>query len=936
MPRRNPAGPIEKLSVVASRRCRRLLAFLLLMITGVLVFSVSAFAEEVKEFKPSEAAPRKFEVPAGVSEIHVTAVGGHGASGSSCQLPEGGSTGGAGAKVTATLEVHGNETLYVEFGGGGSGGTWGTGCPFKMGGDGGGASDVRSDPSALSSRLIVAGGGGGGGFGYEGPENIGGDGGSAAGVVGGDGLAGESCFGGECEPQGRGGEGAGAQSAGKGGAGVNNCGSGSPGSLGTGGAGEPATGCYGNGGGGGGGGGGYYGGGGGGGSNSPGSGGGGAGSSYIAPGSTNTKVEADTTDPQEVMIAYTVAPLPPTALISSPASGSTYAVGQVVATSFSCTEGAEGPGIESCTDSHGGSGTSGTLDTSTVGPHTYIVTAKSEDGQEGTAEITYTVAAAPTVMISSPVSGGTYAVGQPVPTSFSCTEGAHGPGISSCTDSNGGSGTSGTLDTSTTGLHTYTVTATSSDGQTGTAEITYTVAAAPSASIETPAAGGGTYSIGESVPTSFSCSDSANGPGISSCTDSNGDSSPGTLDTSTAGSYTYTVTATSGDGQTGTASITYTVAAAPTASIESPASGGTYAQGAVVPTKFSCTEGAHGSGISSCADSNGSSAGSGNLSTAATGSHTYTVTATSSDGQTGTATIHYTVAAAPTAVISSPTSGNTYAVGQAVPEEFSCADGAGGLGLMYCWDQNNTFSPTKLDTSTVGPHTLTVTAISWDGQATSADVEYTVAAAPTASISSPAGGGTYTVGQVVATGFSCTEGAHGPGISSCADSHGGSGTSGTLDTSTAGSHTYIVTATSSDGQTGTASITYTVVAPVVAPVVTPVVVPVVAAAKAPTTPSLASQLGLPSTKACVSARKLTIHVAEHVAQSGRTVKIKSAEVLLSGRVVAKLKGSSLLAHVSLVGLEKGAFKLTIVARTSTGGTLTASIIIHTCVSKGSR
>jgi len=73
-----------------------------------------------------------------------------------------------------------------------------------------------------------------------------------------------------------------------------------------------------------------------------------------------------------------------------------------------------------------------------------------------------------------------------------------------------------------------------------------------------------------------------------------------------------------------------------------------------------------------------------------------------------------------------------------------------------------------------------------------------------------------------------------------------------------------------------------------------------------------------------------------VSQSGGTVKIKSAEVLLSGHVVAHLKGSSLIAHVSLVGLEKGSFQLTIVARTSTGSKLTASIVIHTCASgKGS-
>ena len=72
-------------------------------------------------------------------------------------------------------------------------------------------------------------------------------------------------------------------------------------------------------------------------------------------------------------------------------------------------------------------------------------------------------------------------------------------------------------------------------------------------------------------------------------------------------------------------------------------------------------------------------------------------------------------------------------------------------------------------------------------------------------------GGVYLLGEVIDTSFSCSEGAEGPGIESCLDSHAGSGTSGTLDTSTAGAHTYTVTATSTDGQTGTASTSYTVV-----------------------------------------------------------------------------------------------------------------------------
>jgi virginiamycin B lyase len=92
-------------------------------------------------------------------------------------------------------------------------------------------------------------------------------------------------------------------------------------------------------------------------------------------------------------IGLAVSPEAPKASIGSPASGGVYTQGQVVATSFSCTEGKGGSGIESCTDSNGASGTTGTLQTSTVGAHTYTVTAKSKDGQSATASITYTVTA---------------------------------------------------------------------------------------------------------------------------------------------------------------------------------------------------------------------------------------------------------------------------------------------------------------------------------------------------------------------------------------------------------------------------------------------------------------------------------------------------------------------------------------------------------------
>ena len=254
-------------------------------------------------------------------------------------------------------------------------------------------------------------------------------------------------------------------------------------------------------------------------------------------------------------------PPPPTAKVNSPSGGGTYKVGESVPTSYTCTEGTGGPGIQSCADNNGGSGSTGTLDTSTAGAHTYTVKATSQDGQTGSASISYTVAAAPTAKVNSPADGGTYAVGQSVPTSYACSEGAAGPGIQSCADNNGGSGSTGALDTSATGAHSYTVTATSQDGQTGTATIHYTVSAAgaPTATIDSPA-NGGTYTTNQAVTTSYTCTEGSGGPGIQSCTDSNGGSGgTGTLDTSTTGAHTYTVTAASKNGQNATAMIGYTV-----------------------------------------------------------------------------------------------------------------------------------------------------------------------------------------------------------------------------------------------------------------------------------------------------------------------------------------------------------------------------------------
>jgi DNA-binding SARP family transcriptional activator len=82
--------------------------------------------------------------------------------------------------------------------------------------------------------------------------------------------------------------------------------------------------------------------------------------------------------------------------ISLPAPGGVYAQRQVVPTSFNCGAASRGPGLSSCNDSTGtetATGGRGHLDTSTPGPHRYIVAATVNGGASRMSSIAYTVIA---------------------------------------------------------------------------------------------------------------------------------------------------------------------------------------------------------------------------------------------------------------------------------------------------------------------------------------------------------------------------------------------------------------------------------------------------------------------------------------------------------------------------------------------------------------
>ena len=290
-------------SVQAPRRARIVLACGLCSLAAL---GASAPAQATTVVFPYTGGEGIFVVPAGITGLHVLAIGGSGGAAEA-------KSGGVAAQVTGDITVAPGQILYVEVGGkgqsSGEGGAGGFNGGGAGGGGGGGASDVRTAPRSAGllpdTRLIVAGGGGGAGASGSGTGGVGG----AAGEPGG---ASDEYAGG----------GAGTQT--EGGAGASGCfGTGGNGERGVGGAGGYEAVETGPGGGGGGG---LFGGGGGAGACHVGSSGGGGGSSFVPP--WGSAILASASAAPVVEISYTASapvvtppptnPVPNTTISSHP------------------------------------------------------------------------------------------------------------------------------------------------------------------------------------------------------------------------------------------------------------------------------------------------------------------------------------------------------------------------------------------------------------------------------------------------------------------------------------------------------------------------------------------------------------------------------------------------------------------------------------------
>lgn len=390
------------------------------------------------------------------------------------------------------------------------------------------------------------------------------------------------------------------------------------------------------------------------------------------------------------------------------------------------------------------------------------------------------------------------------------------------------------------GSHTITFVVTDDNGPSiATISITITNAS-PTTSITNPS-NGNTFALGASVTFIGSASDTEDGvlTGTSISWTSSidgvlGTGSPVSTTTLTAGTHTITLTATDSSGYTGSSSISITVSpnASPTAAISSPANGSSVAAGSYVTFQGTGTDtedGALGASSLSWTSSLDGALGTGSplsVNTLSVGSHTITLTVTDSKSATGTASISMTVTnASPTATISNPSAGASYALEASVSFIGAGSDTEDGVlaSSSLSWASNidgalGTGSPLNISTLSSGTHTITLTATDSNGATGTDTVSITVAvnASPTATISNPSTVLSFTFGtsvNFIGAGSDTEDGIlSSTSLTWSSNINGILGTGSPLSVSTlsSGNHTITLTAADSKGATGTATVSITI------------------------------------------------------------------------------------------------------------------------------
>jgi hypothetical protein len=234
--------------------------------------------------------------------------------------------------------------------------------------------------------------------------------------------------------------------------------------------------------------------------------------------------------------------------------------------------------------------------------------------------------------------------------------------------------------------------------------------------------------------------------------------------------------------------------------------GGLVKQGAELVVDFSCDD-SGGSGLASCV---GSLPDGALLDTTKLGPASVTVTALDNAGNKIEVTNTLTVVdqTKPTITLTTPADDAVYEMGEQVFADYSCADEPDGSGLDSC--VGSVADGAAVDTGSVGEKTFTVETSDKAGNTASKTVSYRVAdrSAPTITLTSPADGAVYTLGESVLAHYSCVDEPNGSGLASC---QGSVADGAALDTSAVGVKTFEVSATDNAGNRATRSVAYSVV-----------------------------------------------------------------------------------------------------------------------------
>ncbi|WP_354701492.1 hypothetical protein DSM112329_01808 [Paraconexibacter sp. AEG42_29] len=249
---------------------------------------------------------------------------------------------------------------------------------------------------------------------------------------------------------------------------------------------------------------------------------------------------------------------------------------------------------------------------------------------------------------------------------------------------------------------------------------------------------------------------------------------------------------------------------APTVTLTTPANGARYALGADVRAAFACAVPGGGGllkpGAEGCAGTVPAGAA---IDTATAGTKTFTVTASTTLATAATVTHSYVVVPPPTVTITTPLVGARYTRGEVVTADYDCFAAASGRLATNGGCVGTVADGARVDTSTVGSHTLRVTATDDLGQTTTLNRTYTVVGAPSATLTTPPSGAIYPLGATVTADYDCFAGTAGTLISCTGTVPDGAA----VNTATPGTRSFTVTATDDLGQTARVTRSYTVVGP---------------------------------------------------------------------------------------------------------------------------